>query len=159
MAGRHTLRASDSDREKIAERLRVAATEGRLSTDELDARLGAALKARTYHELDSLVADLPGKKLAPRRTGARGLAVSHPVAATAIALAAITVAIAALAIVAMVGAAWIGWMVFAWIFFGSKRSRCGSHMSGPNGRQNRPLRPGLGPHARSTAPGRSSYWA
>ncbi len=156
MNGRQTLRASDSDRDQIAERLRVAATEGRLSTDELDARLGAALKARTYHELDRLVADLPGKRLAQRRsTGtARSLAGSHPVAATAIALAAITVAIAALAVVAMVGAAWIAWMVFAWIFFGAKRR----HTHVPPGRV-RQIRPGFRPPPRSGAPSRSSYWA
>jgi Domain of unknown function (DUF1707) len=156
--GRHTLRASDTDRDQIAERLRVAATEGRLSTEEFDARLGAALKARTYHELDRLVADLPGKKLAPRRSTARSLASSHPVAATAIAVATITVAIAALAIVAMIGAAWIGWMVFAWIFFGAKRGRY-TRMPPDKGRPNHHLHQGLHPHPRSSPPSRSSYWA
>lgn len=53
------IRASDSDREQVAERLRQAAVEGRLTTDELEERLGAASAARTYGELDPLVADLP----------------------------------------------------------------------------------------------------
>ncbi|HWK16757.1 MAG TPA: DUF1707 domain-containing protein [Solirubrobacteraceae bacterium] len=156
MNGRHTLRASDTDRDQVAERLRVAATEGRLSTEEFDARLGAALKARTYHELDRLVADLPGKKLAQRRSTstARSLAGSHPVAAAAVALATITVAIAALAIVAMIGAAWIVWMVFAWIFFGAKRRH--THVRPGRGGQ---IRPGFGTEPRSSAPSRSSYWA
>ena len=54
-----SLRASDSDREQVAERLRVATGEGRLSTDELEERLGALYAARTYGELDTLTADLP----------------------------------------------------------------------------------------------------
>src|SRR5205085_3062419 len=59
MTPRAVLRASDADREQIAERLRRAATEGRLHDDELEERLGAAFSARTYGELDTLVADLP----------------------------------------------------------------------------------------------------
>jgi hypothetical protein len=54
-----SLRASDSDREQVAERLRHATAEGRLSTDELEERVGALYGARTYGELDALVADLP----------------------------------------------------------------------------------------------------
>ena|SRR5215831_19115404 len=58
-AGRE-LRASYEDRDKVAEQLRVAAGDGRLSADELDQRLEAALTARTYGELATLTADLPG---------------------------------------------------------------------------------------------------
>jgi hypothetical protein len=54
-----TIRASDSDREQVSERLRRAAVEGRLTTEELEERLEAASAARTYGELDPLVADLP----------------------------------------------------------------------------------------------------
>ena len=71
MARRSSLRASDSDREEIVERLHGATTEGRLRADELDERLGAALSARTYGELDVLVADLP----APSRNDADRLSV------------------------------------------------------------------------------------
>ena len=59
MARRSVLRASDADREQTTERLRTAAGEGRLLTDELEHRIGAALSARTYGELDAVVADLP----------------------------------------------------------------------------------------------------
>lgn len=59
MARRATMRASDDDRERVAERLRKAAAEGRLLADELEERLGAAFSARTYGELDPLVADIP----------------------------------------------------------------------------------------------------
>lgn len=43
----------------MAERLRTAAAEGRLLAEELEHRLGAAFSARTYGELDAVVADLP----------------------------------------------------------------------------------------------------
>jgi hypothetical protein len=56
---RRDLRASHEDRDRVAEQLRVAAGDGRLSADELDERLEAALTARTYGELESLVTDLP----------------------------------------------------------------------------------------------------
>jgi uncharacterized protein DUF1707 len=54
-----SIRASDSDREQVAEQLRVATAEGRLTTDELEDRLGALYAARTYGEIDALVEDLP----------------------------------------------------------------------------------------------------
>jgi hypothetical protein len=53
------LRASHADRDQVAEVLRVAAGDGRLSPDELDERLERALTARTYAELAALIADLP----------------------------------------------------------------------------------------------------
>lgn len=53
------LRASHEDRDQVAEQLRVAAGDGRLSPEELDERLEVALTARTYAELAALVADLP----------------------------------------------------------------------------------------------------
>jgi hypothetical protein len=53
------LRASHSDRDRVVEALRVAAGDGRLTAEELDERLEAALTARTYSELAVLTADLP----------------------------------------------------------------------------------------------------
>src|SRR5258708_26044402 len=52
-------RASHADRDQVAELLRVAAGDGRLSAEELDDRLERALTARTYAELAALTADLP----------------------------------------------------------------------------------------------------
>ena len=52
------LRASDADREEAVERLRVAAVEGRLTSDELEDRLGAAYAARWCAELARLTADV-----------------------------------------------------------------------------------------------------
>lgn len=59
MPDRRNLRASHSDREQVVEQLRVAAGDGRLTADELDERLEAALTARTYGELETLLTDLP----------------------------------------------------------------------------------------------------
>lgn len=56
---RPELRASHEDRDRVVEVLRVAAGDGRLTADELDQRLEAALTARTYSELAVLTADLP----------------------------------------------------------------------------------------------------
>lgn len=65
--GRGGLRVSHEDRDQVAEALRVAAGDGRLTSDELDERLERALTARTFDDLAVLVADLPaaGTSLAP----------------------------------------------------------------------------------------------
>lgn len=52
-------RAADADREAVAERLRIAAGDGRIDLAELEDRLGQAYAAKTYRELQVLVADLP----------------------------------------------------------------------------------------------------
>lgn len=57
--GFRSTRASDADREAAAERLRVAAGNGRLDLQELERRLERTYAARTYGELRSLVRDLP----------------------------------------------------------------------------------------------------
>jgi hypothetical protein len=75
------LRASDFDREQVAERLRHATAEGRLSADELEDRLGTLYAARTYGELDALLADLPVSSpdrvrvRVPRWAGATGVGI------------------------------------------------------------------------------------
>jgi Domain of unknown function (DUF1707)/Domain of unknown function (DUF4190) len=56
---RAKMRAADTDRDRAVEYLNVAYSEGRLSKDEYDERLGQALSARTYGDLDLLVTDLP----------------------------------------------------------------------------------------------------
>jgi len=53
------LRASHADRDSVVEQLRVAAGDGRLTSDELDERLEGALTAKTLAELAALTADLP----------------------------------------------------------------------------------------------------
>ncbi|GAA2762771.1 DUF1707 domain-containing protein [Streptomyces paradoxus] len=53
------LRASDADRERVAEILRDALAEGRLDMEEFEERLDATYKARTYGELAPITRDLP----------------------------------------------------------------------------------------------------
>lgn len=55
-----SLRASDADRERVAEQLRDALAEGRLDMEEFEERLDATYKARTYGELKPITRDLPG---------------------------------------------------------------------------------------------------
>jgi hypothetical protein len=56
---RDQLRAADTDRDAIVQRLAAAMSEGRLPLDEYHQRLEQAFAATTYAGLDRLVADLP----------------------------------------------------------------------------------------------------
>jgi hypothetical protein len=53
------MRASDADRERVAEVLRTAVVEGRLDLNEVDDRLRAVYAARTYADLEPITRDLP----------------------------------------------------------------------------------------------------
>ncbi|SFE61580.1 protein of unknown function [Actinopolyspora alba] len=53
------VRASDAEREAVAERLRLAMNEGRLDISEFDERVGQAYAAVTRAELEPLTRDLP----------------------------------------------------------------------------------------------------
>jgi Domain of unknown function (DUF1707) len=116
-----SLRASDADRDAVAERLRQAAVEGRLEPWELEERLHTALRARTYGDLDPLLRDLPGRSVArPRQTTGRsgpGLAVYVAVRLVIFILIAAAVA-AALAMTAL----W--WMIglLIWLSMRTRRS-------------------------------------
>jgi Domain of unknown function (DUF1707)/Domain of unknown function (DUF4190) len=76
------LRASDADREAAVERLRVAALDGRLDSDELEERLAQAYAARWCSELSRLTADVtaPLVFVRPERQ-VNGLAVASLIAA------------------------------------------------------------------------------
>ncbi|GAA0441062.1 hypothetical protein Acor_11910 [Acrocarpospora corrugata] len=54
----HDVRASDQDRDKVAEMLRVAASDGRITMDELTERVERTYTARTVGALAVIVADL-----------------------------------------------------------------------------------------------------
>jgi hypothetical protein len=54
------LRAADTDRDRVADLLRQAAAEGRITFDELDERLSRAYAAKTFADLEALTSDLPG---------------------------------------------------------------------------------------------------
>jgi hypothetical protein len=108
MARNASLRASDADRDAVAERLRQATVEGRLEPDELEERLHAALRARTYGDLRRLLADLPAMR-APwdhRRAGVLPAVRIALVVAFRVAVVLAVVAVAAI-VVASVAAWWL----------------------------------------------------
>jgi len=53
------MRASDADRDRVIDVLRVAVGEGRLTPDEFEERMQAVSSARTFGELAPVTADLP----------------------------------------------------------------------------------------------------
>ncbi|MFB7912602.1 DUF1707 domain-containing protein [Streptomyces sp. NPDC056061] len=53
------IRASDADRDRIADILREALAEGRLTAEEHSERIDAVYRAKTVGELEPLVRDLP----------------------------------------------------------------------------------------------------
>jgi hypothetical protein len=57
-SARPALRASDADREAVAERLRTASIDGRIDSEELEQRLSQVYAARWVGELDRIVADI-----------------------------------------------------------------------------------------------------
>jgi hypothetical protein len=75
------MRASDADRDRVADHLREALAEGRLSPEEHAERLDAVYAARTYAELEPVLADLPvaGRRPSqPEVEIAHGSAISPP---------------------------------------------------------------------------------
>jgi uncharacterized protein DUF1707 len=65
------LRAGDADRQRVADRLRQALDEGRLTVLEYDERLRAAYAALTYGELAEVTSDLPAPAQAAPPTPVR----------------------------------------------------------------------------------------
>jgi ABC-type transport system involved in cytochrome bd biosynthesis fused ATPase/permease subunit len=81
----------------------MATAEGRLAAHELEHRVTAALKAKTYGELDATVADLPGAQR-ERRPARRtvGVVRAHP----ALLLVAIPIAMIVVAAMVAIAALW-----------------------------------------------------
>jgi Domain of unknown function (DUF1707) len=79
-AGRGHLRAAHADRERVIEVLKAAFAQGRLSTGELDDRVGRAFASRTYAELAALTADIPAGQTSSGQTST-GQTVAGPAAA------------------------------------------------------------------------------
>jgi hypothetical protein len=149
MGQRGHLRASDADREHVAERLRNATAEGRLAAHELEQRLGVALSAQTYRELNATVADIPGPRHGgPRRGSSRALAVAraHPI----VVLFALPVIITAFALAIAVTVLWTMLVVLAALLFGDRRRPtppwiASSYARGHAGRGRRSAASGLSP--------------
>jgi len=58
------LRASDADRERVVDALKIAFAHGRLSKGELTRRAGQALESRTYADLADATAGIPAEPAA-----------------------------------------------------------------------------------------------
>ncbi|PWI20733.1 hypothetical protein DI272_29315 [Streptomyces sp. Act143] len=78
-SGAPGLRASDADRDRVADILREALAEGRLTADEHAERVEGALTAKTVGELDVFIQDLPAAH-ARRETATYAVAPNRPAA-------------------------------------------------------------------------------
>jgi uncharacterized protein DUF1707 len=128
MARRSALRASDADREAVAEQLRNAAAEGRLLAEELEHRLGTAFSARTYGELDAVVADLPRDRTVRRARHRAPLRLRPATALALVVLFPVALAIAAAAMVAVFAllVAWTVVVTLAGVVLGPRARMLGS---------------------------------
>ena len=81
--GGDRFRAGHADRELVVEALKDAFVQGRLTRDELGARAGRALTARTCAELAALTADIPAaaRPLARKAAGSGSCLIIAAVAA------------------------------------------------------------------------------
>jgi hypothetical protein len=131
MSRYESLRASDADRDAVTDRLRRAAGEGRLEPDELEERVDAALRARTYRELGLLVADLPPDgDAAWVRPPSRGPALARVAVvgvgvAAAVTAAVVVIAVVVLLVLAVASLAAITWVACAlfWLLLCRSRRR------------------------------------
>ena len=57
-----SLRVGDKERDAVSEILRQRHLEGRLDAEEFQERIDRCLAAKTYAELDALIADFPGER-------------------------------------------------------------------------------------------------
>lgn len=106
--GHGRLRASDADREQVIDVIKAAFVDGRVTKDELDARVSLTLGSRTYAELAVVTADLPARPVRitpPRSVPARDLA---PAGASVTPGDRVVMGTATLAVLALLGALFTG---------------------------------------------------
>jgi hypothetical protein len=119
--GDNDLRASQDERDRVVERLRTHAGEGRLELDELEERVESALRARTRGELAALMSDLPRLSGRERSRGQRAVARAS----------------AAMALLPPM-IAWMGWPILGfWFFAGLPASSLGFAWCGWSRRRRR----------------------
>ena len=127
------LRVSDADRDRVAEHLRSAAGEGRLSSDELEERLEAAFTARTDAELTPLTADLPAP--VARIPPASGLARRLPARPDFGPYVGVSVMLVAIWALTGMGYFWPIWPILGWgssfVVTGSLGGPCRRRSSNP----------------------------
>jgi hypothetical protein len=106
------LRASDTERERAAARLREHASAGRLTMEELAGRLETALSARTLGELDALFDDLPAEPRSERSR--RAHAQARGVRAHASAYVWVSLGLIAIWAATGMGYFWPMWPMLGW---------------------------------------------
>jgi hypothetical protein len=118
---RRDVRASDAERDRAVESLRAHAQAGRLTSEELDERVGAALAATTRADLDALERDLPGER--PRRPPVAPRPRAHRAHPTGL----LPIALLLIAIWALTGAGYF-WPVWPLLWFAFVGFRRGGHL-------------------------------
>jgi hypothetical protein len=131
----NTMRTSDAERHKVAEFLRDACGDGRLSTEELEERLDALYRGATVADIAVLVRDLPGggavvprlnrgavpRRIAPpapARRRRRSVSPAVPLGAMLVALGVTWLAVAALPplIAVVMGALLVSMLIVVGVF-------------------------------------------
>ena len=148
MPGDPRIRASDTDRDRVASLLREHHAAGRLTAEEFHERMELALDAKTLGELDDLLADLPaidlyqlpdaslrrappraGQSLLPADPGGHGGPIRFTPGTVAVgAWAVVTSALIAIWAVAAVvgGGTWFPWwalVAIPWIWAAIRRAQ------------------------------------
>lgn len=123
MARRTAIRASDGDRELVAERLREATGEGRLLPAELEERLTVALRAQTHGQLAMLVSDLPSSGGGERAVPIWARATLGVAGAVGVAAAAATAAM----LFSLIAAVSAIWMLLGRMLGGARERRARHH--------------------------------
>ena len=102
--GKGRMRAAREDRERVIDALKTAFVHERLTKNELDARVGQALAARTYADLDAVTASIPAGH-SPARLPLPPL---HPYRPVRAAIKGSAIAIAGMAVAASIFAGVVG---------------------------------------------------
>ncbi|SDV03581.1 protein of unknown function [Microlunatus sagamiharensis] len=128
-------RIGDAERDRAAELLREHMAQGRLSAEEFDERIEAALKAKVATDLDPLFTDLPGPRpgqdvatqayaTPPWQRASRPAAapvppdpVMQPRAPGATALNSLTGVLWVVVPLVITFVPWLGWPHFWWLIF------------------------------------------
>jgi hypothetical protein len=107
-----SLRVGDREREAVGEMLREHHVEGRLDAEEFQERLERCLAAKTYRDLDQLVADFPTPAAERER-------VVRPPGWSLWRVAPLPLVLISLAVVAAIvlSAGHLVWLVFPLVFF------------------------------------------
>jgi len=103
-----SLRVGDKERDGVSEILRQAHVEGRLDDDEFQERIERCLTAKSYADLDRLIADVPRQRTDTRASSQRWGSRPWPVPFVFIPLALIA---------AVVIGGHVAWLAFPLIIF------------------------------------------